>query len=406
MELITLFTALMFLSCSGSAAQRPLLAQLEEYVAVHEEYPDGDTSDWKNQTYAHFYQKLRPSKIATLLQKIGIGTTPGTWWSPGQLVRLLQKSVAEMQGDYDTVYALQVTEALPTQYIVLTDVLGALHSLVRCLQHLQHEGTISQDLVITKDNVILIFNGNVIDQSPYVLETLALVLMLIERNPGKVLYLRGAAEEDTIWIDRALGNAIRAHLGTKESTIFDLLKQYFQFLPKAFYIVQARDANSNARKIQAIRVSSTAGPRNILDESLMGDFFETLTPFVMNKYSYLHKKRSENSVSVRVFIEGYEELFTKKPIMPYSFFIEEDAPIAHWQLCSAQNRVYRQLYRFFYDAYALLRVQTQPVISGTTNAFKPSTISLVYNDVRTPFAWSSLCFSLSQGKHLETPCAI
>ena len=77
-----------------------------------------------------------------------------------------------------------------SQFIIFGPLFSSYHSLVRCLTELKGLGYLSNDMKIAKPSTFIVFNGDVIDGSPYILETLSLVLSLMHANSGK-LFLFG-----------------------------------------------------------------------------------------------------------------------------------------------------------------------------------------------------------------------
>ena len=50
----------------------------------------------------------------------------------------------------------------------------------------------------------LIFTGDVIDRSTHILETLSLVMLIMERNINRVFYIRGNNESNNLWHNNGL----------------------------------------------------------------------------------------------------------------------------------------------------------------------------------------------------------
>jgi hypothetical protein len=138
----------------------------EQYANAHDEYPMPDNVLLENPSYLKMYQKLT-----------------NTWWwssfSAREIKRLLREVKVEQKSIIDDA----------KHVFVWSDLCGSFHSLIRALRFLIKQNTLSDDLILTNKDDYIIFSGDLLGPTPYNLELLAVMLMLIERNKGHVLHV-------------------------------------------------------------------------------------------------------------------------------------------------------------------------------------------------------------------------
>lgn len=375
MKRIVLLSIFCVASIGSISAKFNTLQDLQLYSTQHPEYPDGDTNTWLDQTYTTFYRSMEPGFLTKVGRWLHLSSEP--LWSTAELEKLLERAVKvlEKQEKYETILGTVVTE--PMHLLVLSGLHGAFHSLVRILTSWQAQAILDDQLVLTDKTRNLIINGDVISGSPYILETLTVILMLVERNPGRVWYIQGKDELEQAWRSHELGRQLIACCGAScYQRVEALLALYFQALPQALYIVD------NERK-NAFVFDSFDTLHRQRDEEL-GSFFTNLQANVITTYSFFERLKTEHPVVVKALVQSRTIWPTVKPIMPCEL-LPNTKPLT-WLLTSAQTRAYRQLYRFFYDAYAVIDV---------TPKLEKSTLSCMARDVRKeqPFEQQA-CYDL------------
>lgn len=363
----------------GSVDAFTNLQDLQTYSAQHPEYPDGDTNQWLDQTYTKLYESMAPGLFTRLGRWLHLSPQP--LWSTAELEKMLEKVVRtpDRTKQYETILGTLVAE--PMHFIVLSGLHGAFHSLVRILTDLQSQGTLDSQLTLTDKTTTLVFNGDVIAGSPYVLETLTVILLLVERNPARVIYLQGKDELDQAWRSRELGRQLVARCGAQcYQRIEALLALYFQALPQAWYIVDAERKNAF--------VFDSFDFLHRQRDAELGSFFTNLQPNSITTYSFFERLKTEQPVTIKALVQSRTTWPTVKPIMPCEV-LKNVTPLT-WLLTSAQTRTYRQLYRFFYDAYAVIDV---------TPKLEKSTLRCVARDVRKEQPGEQqVCYDLFSGK--------
>jgi len=385
-----LYLALIFLGIAlplQSFFSRGTLATLQACAAQLPEYPDADNDDWLDPVYVAHRQSLQPAWWQRIFKTVKVAPAP--IWAPADFKQALQavSGHADMDGVMDV--AGIATPATGTLNIVIwSDIHAAFHSLVRSLTDLHTQGIISDDLKILHDNYYLVFNGNVVDGSPYILETLTLVFTLMARNQGKVLFIRGMAEDKKRWEPRGLARQLREVYGAGPANTIPLgyeLNTYFAGLPHAVYIAEKNTSN-------AVRISSPEYATYTQAEGYLDGFFTRLSPEKLTNYSFATYIVTSPPEKIVAVLEGGTPSFWQdrnKEVSPLHYKVnKEGLPV--WTFVCPQVRSYRQLYRFFYDAYGVMSF-SQSIADATLNLHARDV-----RDAQEPFAVT--CYNLVSGQ--------
>jgi hypothetical protein len=179
------------------------ITELEQYAATLPEDVKADNNDIVSPDYSRYYK----SKQLSLFQKIAqaAGLTKKPLWSYQLFVELLEKGVKQQQqlGRKDP-FAVVLNAHPEVNVIIWGSLNGAFHSLVRDLVELRSQKIITDTFELLMPHSYIVFNGNVIDGSPFILETLTVILQLFLRNPDKVFYNKGSFEEGLDWQNKGL----------------------------------------------------------------------------------------------------------------------------------------------------------------------------------------------------------
>lgn len=349
------------------------LPELQKFIEQYPEYPDADSSDWSNPSFINFRKSLASYKQS--------------FWQPQDFANNLHKVLARLEGRKEQKRIIGTAlGAQGARFIVWSDLHGAFHSLVRALVDLREQNVIDDTLTITapagaSPDTYMVFNGNVAEGSPYILETLTLIFLLAEHNPGKVFYLKGEEEDMQRWQDRGLSRQLIdccSTLNNEKVPFAHELDTYFKKVAYAIYV-------TDAEKKHAVRIAPQSQYVTEDFEAQFPDFFASLQPGQLTHYSFFESKRDKLSITLDAVLEG---ISTKSLTDIYQPLVHErrkkDNALV-WRLCSGQTRRYRQLYQFFYDAYVILDFKS---------TFAASTLTLRARNVRKPGPFVSTCYKL------------
>lgn len=366
------------------------LAELQQFIDQNEEYPAPDNTNLLAPDYSSFYHQTIPSWIDGIARLIGIKSKP--LWDVQYFKNILEHITQsrEKNGYYGR-FVEKIIPQAHTQFIIFGDIHGSLHSLTRDLEELAQQKIIDNNFKLIKDNTYLIFNGNVIDLSPYILETITLVLDLMRNNPARVIYIRGKHEEKEFWYNFGLRQELEIKArksGSEHIPLDSLIKRFFNTLPLAYYL-----AHNNGSTIDVVRISPTDRKNPEIDEHQLSNFFEQKdnNPDI---FDLVNKAPSTRQIDVRAMIKVEERLAIYSPSKGL-LNIAPDQGATAWITLSSPNRTHRTLYEFFYDAFTVLT---------TAPSLQDWTISLYNRDVRDVLGFSrSATYNLLTGQKIATP---
>ncbi|MBD3231170.1 ABC transporter substrate-binding protein [Candidatus Dependentiae bacterium] len=331
------------------------LDQVQQMISQYDEYPDIDNNNYLKPNYSSFYQKNVPSflnrQIIKVLDFIGIRKE---FWNVEDFQEILKKVTNERAKKHTGNFIVKITPTSKTDFIIFGDLHGAFHSLVHDLDKLKQLKIINTDLKIIKPNNFIIFNGNVISRSPYILETLTLILQLMDKNPDKVFYLIGQNEINENWTNWGLKKELRyktKHLSDEKIPLNDEINQFISTLPLAIYIDFGSKENVNL-----IRISNFDRTYKELDESYFYDFLKQQSSQKITFFNLDEKKYTDKTIDIRVIIKSLERKFKYQPTDGLENLYPDKGSTA-WSVFSSPTLANQKLYNFTNDAFALLSVE-------------------------------------------------
>ncbi|GEM_PF-880937 len=357
-----LFGILLTNICSVKATEFKTLDEIRNYADAYEEYPDNDNANWLNPHYTSFHKKNTPGWFEKASRFFGIKKRP--LWNAKNLENLLETMVDEREKNgYIDRFVQKLAPPADSRFIIFGDLHGSFHSLVRDLTSLKHDGIIDNNLKLIK-NCFLVFNGNAINLSPFILETLTVILRLMEVNPNNVIYIRGLHEDKEHWRNFGLLRELRTRAPKVPEK---LMNRFFGTLPLALYLIGREGSQT-----EIIRISYFDRDYSELNEDNFADFF-VLDGKEQTAIRNLNvKTESPQTIDVKVIIKS-EDRLTKHSTTQGLTPTDSDKGATAWMVLSAQNRTFRALYRFFYDAFAIIQ---------TNGSIMNWRISLYNRDVR------------------------
>ncbi|MCK4517824.1 hypothetical protein KAT92_03550 [Candidatus Babeliales bacterium] len=320
------------------------LIDLEHQAKLLPEYPKIDNNDYIKPDYSSFYKSLSPN-----IFKKTWGGAKNLWpnkkyatWSPDVLKKLLVDVTDERKmRSYQAGFTQKLTPPSSAHFVAWGNIHGSFHSFVRDLRELKNKGIINEDLTIAKPDHYLVFNGNVVDLSPFSMETLTAVLLLMKQNRHNAFYVRGAHESKNRWRRYGLGQELGAKVKkTKHYVAFEsMLKDFFNTLPSALHLKKMVNGESKIVQISSLaEVNSESKSKPILCLSA-----ETLNDSFSGGRG-LRQVKTSDTVTGDV-----------------------------WRLFSSPTRVHRSSRQFFYDSF---------VIFTLNDSLKKSTLALHSRDTR------------------------
>ena len=290
------------------------------------------------------------------------------------------------------------------KFIIFGNIQGAFHSLVRDLVQLKTLGIIDTSLKIINPDYAIIFMGDIVSRSAFTMETLSLVMRLMQINPNNVFYLRGNHESANYWQEHTLKTELQmraSHLDNATIPLADKVNAFFDTLPLAFYFSIPSETGKDF-----IRMSDAGLSQNpLLVEKNYAQFLTTQTSSLPHQpgvsVSYCNVKdgavifgdtavanvSNTLPVNVRIIFKGEKKREVYQPTEGLRLLPPDMGSIA-WNILSCPTVVYQKALKFFYDAFIVLAPATR--IDGWK-------ITLYNRDVRTQGQFKTTEYPLLPG---------
>jgi ABC-type branched-subunit amino acid transport system substrate-binding protein len=329
------------------------LPTAQTYIETHPEYVEIDNQDWLNPNFSSYHKSMQPGMWDRMLMRLGIKQPT---WEPTKFKTLVESLITsrELNG-YTGRFVLKMTPLPGTKYIIWGDLHGAFHSLVRDLNALKKMGAIDDNLKV-REPYYFIFNGNVIDGSPYVLETLSFVMQLMHINPDRVIYIQGTHEDKQRWHDFGLARELNikcAGIPSDEQIQFHehiplskKLTRFFNTLPIALYL---RGFNAS-EEIDVVRISYYGRDFTELNETEFAGFLEKAGGELIQQFNLGQEEESEKEVQVKAIVRGEDRTVQFKPNKGL-IKLEVEKESTAWAVLSSPIGAHRREYDFFYDSF-------------------------------------------------------
>ena len=339
------------------------LKEFTDYAQNMPEYPENDTNDWKNPDYTSFHKQMLPSLKKRIINRLRM--QPNTRFPVEELAPLLKDVSEYLQ---KTVPEGRIIKKILVDnggtFFIWGELNGAFHSLVRSLNELERQGIINNDLKIIKPIVHFVFAGDLANKSPYLIETMFLILRLMQINPRcegrnheKVFYLKGKQEDRQEWLNTGLGRELRTRLpqdAAEKMPLKNEFSDFFNRLPLALYLMQE---GQTGKKREAVRISYYGPDYAELEESAFLYFFEDYSKPVIAT-SQKGAQETEISVKVRAYIYAGSDLKKRIRQRGLSLISKKDTR-TEWAVFSSPTASSRRLYQFFDDAFVELKVRDE-----------------------------------------------
>ena len=346
------------------------LADLQKYAATHEEQPPSDDKDWLDPNYETFHKSLHPGFFKRLSQLIGLQKKPS--WTPDDFEVLLRAVIEQREKQkLSGRLVAHIRLSKPAKFYIWGDLHGAFHSLVRALEWLHKKNIITNDLKIINPQHYFVFNGDAINRSPYTLETLSLLLLLLKRNKQQVFYIRGKHENSNYWHNFGLRRELRMRISDSLGEgipLGSLVSQFFDTLPLALYI------STTQNPTDVIRISHYGRDRFEINEEYFDDLWSDGSKIEVKYHDVRNKKKSKQPVTVQSIIKTEDWLRESRTMFgePKGIFglglLDQERGAMTWAILSASIMPYQTYYNFFYDAFGVIDV-TIPVKNSTITLY-------------------------------------
>lgn len=184
---------IMLMSVQMPSVCKGLLHSLFEYAQSIPEEPGLTAASLFKPGYEAFYNERTTSFGYRMARLFRFGTHFFTKEAYIQVLKEVtqQRELDGMVGAF--VQKKRIEQA--SLWYVWGPIHGSFHALVRALDDMFRLGLIDEDLYIIRAHHYMVFCGDALSSSAYGLDTLYLLLLLMQRNPNNIYYLKGPDEE-------------------------------------------------------------------------------------------------------------------------------------------------------------------------------------------------------------------
>jgi hypothetical protein len=361
------------------------LGDLERHAKIFPEFPRMDNKDYIRPDYTRFYQSRTPNIFKRSWAKI-----KGWWpakqkasWSPRMLNTILHDVTEERkkllrEGEFVSKF----TPPVNAQFVIWGNLFGSYHSLVRSLRKLADMRVMDNNLVIQKPNCYFVFNGNAVNFSPFSMESLTTILLLMKKNSDRVFYVKGEHESKKYWEDHGLKQELQGKIRhTNDFVHFEhRLEAFFNTLPSALYVQKKIDSKS-----QFVEISSDGFIQNVHDQNGFHAFLHAPDYGKSSIFKVTSATLSTTiaPIPIDLYIKGdngFSPLEKNKGLRRETSLSK--APV--WRSFAAQNRTHRAMRKFFYDSF---------VVFSLNGPLLKSPIELYSRDVRTKGRFTKVAYT-------------
>jgi branched-chain amino acid transport system substrate-binding protein len=219
--------------------------------------------------------------------------------------------------------------------------------LVRDIQELVNLKIIDENLKIISPATTIIFNGTAVARSPYILQTLFAILILIKKNPDNVFYLEGDFEQKELW--KAVGFVRQLDVLYRKDMkkTSDLFEELIKVSPLAFY------GNYEKQPEKLLKITALTDTLYDRHENSTDDFFYTLKPHHIETWDFSRKEKTPKPVFTGILFDGTSPDLKTSVVEPL-MFVEPIAAASVWRVFSGATPVFYKLYGFKTDTFAII----------------------------------------------------
>ncbi len=235
--------------------------------------------------------------------------------------------------------------------LLVSNIRSQRSSLMRIMNEWSKQGYI-KDFVLQSPSLYLFFLGNIIAEGSHTLDVLQIVATLMERNPARVWYIRGPQEKNEAWLTPSR-NAILAREMADSDALRTLLRQFFTSMPQGIYLY-------GAEQTIPLRLSYQGADDPLLTRIVcqsVDDPIHTATCRLNDPCTFAQGP-------IAAYIIGDDTTINWTNMQ--GLFFSAHPPT--WHIVSSSTMHYKQTYRFFDDAYALLTIKS-PLEKSTITYF-------------------------------------
>jgi hypothetical protein len=387
--MITLLLGVLFFPEHTGINGLNTLEEVVEYAEHAPELPPMDNTNMVRPDYNSWYRATQPSWFVRKFRAITawLGMSARFTWSSSYFLSLLRLSEVRLQSyKIEKNIVFKITPTPQTRFVVIGDLSGAYHSLVRNLVKLKELSIIDSTLKITAPDTYLVFMGDAISRSPYGMETLGLILRLMEVNPETVVYLRGNHEDNKYWESFGLKDQLEIRLGSDVQNAVDTINRIFMRLPLGLYVPIPALPRHYVRLSHLSRAESSK-----LREESFAHFLEAKQQSLIDRHEISKTVQHNDATTIDAVIHSEKKRHTYQ-VSDGLRQLPSDEGVIAWTIMSAPTLVNQKGFQCYQDAFVIIQV---------AQAKEQWTITLHSHDTRESKGFIPKTFSFFTGAAIE-----
>ncbi|MDQ5890195.1 MAG: hypothetical protein QG604_69 [Candidatus Dependentiae bacterium] len=329
------------------------LEEASAYAHAMPELPPTDNTNLVRPDYSTFYRATAAGYWLRKLRAIAccLGIRTQFTWSPLYFRSLLEISLTRLKNtkvEKNIVYKMAPSGR--SRYIIIGDLYGAYHSVVRNLLKLQELKILDNSLKIVAPDTYIVFMGSAISRSPYGMETLGLILRLMEMNLDTVIYLRGNHEDNKYWEAFGLKEQLELKYGAESEAVVATINAIFMHLPLGLYLA-VPEVPEHFVKLSYLGSDESTK----LKEDNYAHFLEAPQVGILDK----HEIKQSTTHNNKIVIDGGFHSEKKRQTFQENRGLRrlpDDAGSITWTVMSAPTLVMQKGFKFISDAFAIVQV--------------------------------------------------
>lgn len=338
------------------------IAQVMKYALTLPDYTlTKRTQHILNPDYRNWYHTNEPHLFMHLLTDYGFVKSA---WTHRKFDKLIKQAIVFRDAaGYDKPHTLFMRPEAGSRFIILGPLYGSFHSLSRDIEEWINQGMMTAEFKLTQPDIFIVFDGTIINGTPYIFDTLALVLSVMNANPDRVIYLAGEYEYNDRWKGAGLKIELDERAGD-DLILSGLLSRFFATLPTSLVLVSSKNTNDAIRFVALPSESKIFGDAHCLEQIKK---LEVGASFPCP----LSTKQTQSFPS-SVIIQAEDRMISYAH-HPGLVLLPSLKGAITWSVFSAPNQAYRDHFGFYYDAFTVLTIGS---------SLEESTLQIFHRDVR------------------------
>jgi len=359
----------------------PTVQIARDYGKLLTEHPTPDTSNWNNVRFNnYFYKRQHPKTLEEIKHYLKFKDI-----IEQSFLNQLQKTVQARHDAGRQGHFVQVVHPEPeSRFVIISNLNGAFHTLTRILEYLNYHGHIDDNFILDP-RYYVVFDGNIFFDSAYGIDTLTLVLRLIEQNPEKVFCISGYYEEKERWEKTNLASEIDMRI-SQALNAKRIIGSFFDTFPLALYLV----GTSTDKEINLVRIGALQLEERTFDEKMVASLFADKTVSLIHLQEQA-PKYATLPVHTRAIIQGTDDFSN----LGEGLRSNQKDHVTVWNTQSGSTGTLKVLHNFLYESCVILE---------TAPHFDDWTLTLISRHIRKMNTLEPMQrYNLVTGNELDDP---